>query len=247
MTVQAMTSPAVDVCIHRKLYRGKNGALVEAIANLAFRAEGGKLTALIGPSGCGKTTTLRIIAGLDQDYDGEVAMPEGRRIGFVFQEPRLLAWKTVEQNICLAMAAAGLADKDLSDLYAALGLEGIQSRYPSELSLGLARRVAIARALAIEPDLLILDEPSASLDETTAAKMRQLLQSIVTGWRPTALLVTHNIREALMLADQLVLLAPSPGRVIGSVSLDTPQAERDTAFIEATRMNLMEEYPQTIA
>lgn len=243
------TSPAsiaLDVAITGKVFLGRDGAPVRAIENISFRAEDRSVTALIGPSGCGKTTTLRIIAGLELDFDGHIAIAGNASVGFVFQEPRLLPWKTLDQNVRLPLTGAA-AKADFSDLYTDLGLTGLENRYPAELSLGLARRASIARALAIRPDVLILDEPSASLDETTAARMRQVITTLIDQRKVTTLLVTHNIREALGLADRLVLLAPRPGRVIGEVAISLPREVRTHAFIEDLRTDLIGRFPQTVA
>ncbi|WP_099556080.1 ABC transporter ATP-binding protein [Hartmannibacter diazotrophicus] len=216
-----------------------------AVQGLSLALQPGSFTALIGPSGCGKTTTLRILAGLDHAYKGEVHLPADTRIGYVFQEPRLLPWRTVDQNVRLVLPTPDANDP--ASLYAALGISDMTQRFPTELSLGLARRVSIARALVIDPNLLLLDEPSTSLDETTAQKLRALILEVWLGRRTTTLLVTHNIREAIQLADRLVLLSRRPSHVLAEIALDTPHQERGEDFIEAKRQELMVRFPETIA
>jgi ABC-type nitrate/sulfonate/bicarbonate transport system ATPase subunit len=130
----------------------------------------GNCAALVGPTGCGKITLLRIVAGLDRDFDGIVAIPAHGTLAMVFQEPRLLPWRTVEQNVRLA--APRVTDAGLELLFHTLGLEAHRAHYPGELSLGLARRVALARAFAAKPDLLLLDEPFVSLDDALAARLQ---------------------------------------------------------------------------
>src|SRR6202012_2757992 len=147
---------------------------IEVIRGLALRLRSGSFGALMGPSGCGKTTLLRIAAGLDSDFAGKRCVPQSQRLGIVFQEPRLLPWRTVEENIRLVVPSAG-APTDLGPLVSTLGLASHMSHYPGELSLGLARRVAIARAFAMRPTLLLLDEPFVSLDEATAIRLRGAL------------------------------------------------------------------------
>jgi len=203
------------------------------------------MTVLMGPSGCGKTTLMRIVAGLDDRYVGEVGIPEGTRLGFMFQEPRLLPWRTVRQNI--QIVAPGISSSDLDQLVTSVGIADMLPRYPQELSLGLARRVALARAFATKPDLLLLDEPFVSLDERTADRLRRLLLKVWSARPTTALLVTHNAREAILLADQLVLLAPRPTHVVADVPITVPQSERDGAVVEKIYADLLERFPANFA
>nr|WP_210272748.1 ATP-binding cassette domain-containing protein [Chthonobacter rhizosphaerae] len=231
--------------IRKKIYQGAEGGTVEAVRDLDIVAPDGSLTALIGPSGCGKTTSLRILARLDTDFEGTIGLPPGARIGFVFQEPRLLPWRTVDQNVRLVLE--GDKQPDLKTLFADLGLEEMGSRFPTELSLGLARRVSLARALAIEPDVLLLDEPFTSLDETTAQRLRHLVLTVWRRYRPTTLMVTHNVREAIQLAERIILLAPRPSRVVAEIVLDTPHDQRDEAYVEAKRTELVGRYPGLVA
>ena len=156
----------LEVSIAKKALRSAAGENRVVLRDVAFGLKAGEVGAVLGPSGCGKTTLLRIIAGLDRDFTGEVRLPSPHKIGMVFQEPRLLPWRTVRQNLELAGAAPGPA---LDDIVAALGLARHLDHFPGELSLGLARRAAIARAFAILPDLLLLDEPFVSLDAALAA------------------------------------------------------------------------------
>jgi ABC-type nitrate/sulfonate/bicarbonate transport system ATPase subunit len=183
--------------------------------------ESGTVAALVGPSGCGKTTLLRIVAGLDHDFEGSVTLPAYGTLGMVFQEPRLLPWRTVEQNVRLAAPQA--SDGELAMLFATLGLTTHRNHYPGELSLGLARRVALARAFAVKPDLLLLDEPFVSLDNALAARLREELAELVKRRPVTTLLVTHNVEEAIDLADRLYLLSASPARVLAEVPIAKPR------------------------
>jgi NitT/TauT family transport system ATP-binding protein len=232
------TSPAgvrdrLDVSIKQKSYRSASGGQLQVLGELAFSLAHGEVGALVGPSGCGKTTLLRIIAGLDRDYEGRVTLPAHGTLGMVFQEPRLLPWRTVEQNVRLAAPHA--TDAVLETLFQALGLGAHRDHYPGELSLGLARRVALARAFAVGPDLLLLDEPFVSLDDALAARLRDELAELV-GRRPvTTLLVTHNIEEAIGLADRLLLLSASPARVVAEVPVARPRAARTAEELAALR------------
>jgi ABC-type nitrate/sulfonate/bicarbonate transport system ATPase subunit len=172
-----------------------------------------EIVAVVGPSGCGKTTLLRIAGGLDSDFVGERQWfgSGPPRIGQVFQEPRLLPWRTVRQNILLAQHDAKPAVAD--ELLESLDLAAFRDAYPGRLSLGMARRVAIARAFAIEPELVLLDEPFVSLDPAMAERSREVL---LKAWhaRPTAgLLVTHDHDEAAALADRILALGCRPARI----------------------------------
>jgi NitT/TauT family transport system ATP-binding protein len=214
----------LEVHIARKSYRTGSGGRRDVLGPISIAAANGEIAALIGPSGCGKTTLLRIIAGLDKDFEGTVELPAQARLGVVFQEPRLLPWRTVEDNVVLAAPHASQAS--LSALFAALGLAEHQRHYPGELSLGLARRVALARALAVEPDLLLLDEPFVSLDDEMATRLRTGLAELV-GRRPvTTLLISHDIDEVVGLADRVFLLSASPARLLAEVPIPIPRGRR---------------------
>ncbi|HEY7662981.1 MAG TPA: ABC transporter ATP-binding protein [Xanthobacteraceae bacterium] len=232
------TSPAgvrnrLDVEIKQKSFRAASGARLEVLGELAFSLAGGAVAALVGPSGCGKTTLLRIIAGLDPDFDGSVALPAHGTLGMVFQEPRLLPWRTVEQNVRLAAPQA--SDASVDALFRTLGLAAHRDHYPGELSLGLARRVALARAFAVEPDLLLLDEPFVSLDAALAGRLRDELAELVSRRPVTTLLVTHDVDEAIGLADRLLLLSASPARVLAEVPVARPRAARSAEELAAVR------------
>jgi ABC-type nitrate/sulfonate/bicarbonate transport system ATPase subunit len=215
----------LELRIDAKSYRSADGTAVEVVRGLNLRLETGSFGALIGPSGCGKTTILKIAAGLDADFRGERRTPGSGRLGMVFQEPRLLAWRTVEQNIRLALPSerAGI---DLTELVEILGLGAHLTRYPGELSLGLARRVAVARAFAVDPDFLLLDEPFVSLDEATADRLRNELLALTTRTEVTTLFVTHDLSEAVQLADRLFFLSDRPTRIILEKELPPPRSTR---------------------
>jgi len=241
-TQHAGATSRFKIRIEEKTHVGADGSELTAIRDFTLELKPESMTVLMGPSGCGKTTLLRIIAHLDDRFIGEVQFPTDARIGFMFQEPRLLPWRTVRQNIEL-VAAPGFSEEDLERLANSVGIADMLSRYPLELSLGLARRVALARAFATKPDLLLLDEPFVSLDEKTADRLRRLLLEVWSARPTTALLVTHNAREAILLADQLVLLAPRPTHVVAVEAIDVPQGKRDPKLIEAIHTDLLKRFP----
>ncbi len=233
--------------IARKLYRRPGREPVEAVRDLAFAVQEGETLCLIGPSGAGKTTTLRVLIGIDRDFEGCIwPDPRSLRIGTVFQEPRLLLWRSVEDNVRLALPRAERR-RSLDALFSDLGLAAWRNRFPGELSGGMQRRVALARALAIEPILLVLDEPFVSLDDHAAAALRQVVRDVVEARRLSVMLVTHNVREALGLCDRLLLLSARPATLIGEVELLEPRPERTPLWIESRRSELAARYPETVA
>ncbi|KQP25123.1 ABC transporter ATP-binding protein [Methylobacterium sp. Leaf469] len=238
---------ALTVDIRSKIYGAGGPEPVEAVRDLGFSLHAREITCLIGPSGAGKTTTLRILLGLDTAYDGSVTPdPETAGIAMVFQEPRLLPWRTVEQNVRLALPRTARG-RDLDALFESLGLTPWRRRYPGALSLGMARRVALARALAQSPRILVLDEPFVSLDDASAAALRGLVVDSVTGTGMGVLMVTHNVAEAIAIADRLVLVSARPARRVATVALDRPREARDRPWADATRADLAGRYPGIIA
>lgn len=234
----------VHIHIRHKAYKTAHAA---AIRDLRLELAGGEFVCLVGPSGCGKTTLLNIVAGLDQDYQGHVDIHHRHgpkpAIGYVFQNPRLLPWRTLRENIELALPSGSRADID--ELLRILDLEKAQQVYPQRLSLGMSRRAAIARAFAVEADLLLMDEPFVSLDPPTARRVRQLLVDVWTARPHTVLFVTHDLREAITLADRLVFLTSQPSRVIAEVAVDIPRQERmQETVVEAFRQRLMSQWPE---
>ncbi|GJD97368.1 ABC transporter ATP-binding protein [Methylobacterium iners] len=240
-------APVLSVAIRRKVYGAGGSEPVEAVHDLAFSLNRAEITCLIGPSGAGKTTTLRILLGLDPDYDGSVTPdPAQAGISMVFQEPRLLPWRTVEQNVRLALPRPERG-RDLDALFASLGLTPWRGRFPGALSLGMARRVALARALALQPRILVLDEPFVSLDDAAAAALRAIVVETVERAGVSVLMVTHNVAEAIEIADRLILLSPRPASLTATVPLALPRGQRDRAWADATRRDLAIRYPGVIA
>jgi ABC-type nitrate/sulfonate/bicarbonate transport system ATPase subunit len=223
----------LEVHIRRKSYRNAAGGDLHVLGDVALDVASGEVAALIGPSGCGKTTLLRIIVGLDADFDGTVRLPARGRLGVVFQEPRLLPWRTAEENVRLAAPLA--SDAALDILFGTLGLAAHRRHYPGELSLGLARRVALARAFAVEPELLVLDEPFVSLDSELATRLRAELAELVSRRPVTTLLVSHDIDEVIGLADRVFLLSGNPARVLAVMPIQNPRSARTAAEIASIR------------
>src|ERR1700719_272173 len=219
----------LELRIDAKTFVSAEGTPVEIVRGLNLRLEAGGFGAMIGPSGCGKTTILHIAAGLDPNFTGERRVP-GARLGIVFQEPRLLPWRTVAENIRIVLPAHESLD-DLADLIETLGLGSHLAHFPGELSLGLARRVAIARAFAVRPDFLLLDEPFVSLDEAVATRLRDELVALTTRSKITTLFVTHDLAEAVQLADRLFFLSDRPTHIILEKALPPPRGARSQGMI----------------
>lgn len=233
-------SIALNVNIKERIFINKDGAFLHAIGELKFSLKPSSFTVIVGPSGCGKTTTLRMILGLDQAYKGSITVKSETSTGTnaqgtiaaVFQEPRLLPWRTVEQNVRLALPEPQ-KNSSIEALFDTLGLQEVRRFYPNQLSLGLARRAAIARAFAVEPSLLILDEPFVSLDEPTADRLRTLLLQVWQARPTTALMVTHNVREAAELADNILVFSQRPTRVVKSIAIEKSREQRDAAYLQS--------------
>jgi len=226
----------LDVDISGKAFTNAAGKRSEVLRNIAFSLVQGEVAVFLGPSGCGKTTLVRILTGLDRDYQGRLSHPSPLRIGMVFQEPRLLPWRSVEDNVRLAAPDVDAAR--LSSLFEVLELSAHRAHFPGELSLGLARRVALARALAIEPDFLVLDEPLVSLDAALAARLRAQIATLLDGRPIMTMLVTHSLEDAVRLGDRVFLLSARPASILHVIPIAKPRSARSDADNRETRHDL---------
>lgn len=227
----------------------------EALANISLDFQRGEIVALVGGSGCGKSTLLRLVAGLDRPTGGEVAI-DGEpvtaphpAIGIVFQEPRLLPWLTNAENVGFGLADRPKKERDarVTEALARVRLSEAGPRWPKELSGGQAQRIAIARALVPRPSVLLLDEPFSALDTFTRARLHEHLLDLWQADRPTLVLVTHDLDEALTLADRIVVMRPSPGRIAArfAIRLDRPR-QRGTPAFETERRLIAEALEATL-
>lgn len=215
-------------CNHiRKIYQSSAGPVL-ALDNVNVEIPANQFTAIVGPSGCGKSTLLHLIAGLDTDYEGEVHWHiANRRVGYLFQQPRLLPWMTVRQNVAFVLDAQNQNRDEVESVanrYLHLvGLQGFERSFPSQLSGGMQQRVAMARALAVEPEVILMDEPFGSLDELTARRLRTEMLRLYQENPRTVLFITHNVTEAAFLADRVLVMCKRPGHIITEIPVDLPR------------------------
>jgi NitT/TauT family transport system ATP-binding protein len=216
-----------------KVFRSAGGEQVEAVRNVSFDIESGEFVCLIGPSGCGKSTILNLIAGLDRPTEGEVLL-EGRPVGkagpdraVLFQDPALFPWMTVLRNIEFALKLIGVPRDDRTDRamhwIQKVHLKRFAGARPHELSGGMRQRAALARALACDPEVLLADEPFAALDAQTREILQHELQRVWEETKKTLVFVTHNVREAVFLADRVLLMSAPPGRMMVEQRIIAPR------------------------
>jgi NitT/TauT family transport system ATP-binding protein len=234
----------------RLIIAQKSFGAASVLEDVELAARPGELVAIVGPSGAGKSTLLNILSGLDRAFDGRLEWEVGTtgRIGYVFQEPRLMPWMSLRRNIELVLEDPAEARDRVDHLLHRVGLADRADAYPGQLSGGMQRRVALARGMAVQPDLLLLDEPFASLDEPTAESLRGLLLDLWREQRNALVLVTHNLREALALADRVLFLSRGPARVVLNETLapsrfDT-EVVRDAAGLER---DLLQRHPEILS
>jgi ABC-type nitrate/sulfonate/bicarbonate transport system ATPase subunit len=217
---------------------------LQVLSDIDFTIEKGEFAAIVGPSGCGKSTVLRMIAGLETATEGRVlangqpiGKPDPRRV-LIFQEHALYPWRTVEDNVGFGLEIAGVPAKErrerVDEVLDKVGLSGFQKYFPAQLSGGMKQRASIARALVMNPEVLLLDEPYGALDAITRLTMQNELIKLWRGSGKTVLLITHDIDEAVYLADTIYVMSPRPGRFITKVQTDMPRPRNrnSTEFVK---------------
>ena len=215
--------------IGRTFQAGRETTVAVRGINLSF--ERGSFTTMVGRSGCGKSTLLHIAAGLDTEYEGSFARePTTATLACLFQQPRLLVWQSARNNVAFVLEARGVAKREArrraDEMLDLVGLSAAADKFPAQLSGGMQQRVSLARALAVDPDLLLMDEPFSALDELTAARSREELVALCAQKERTVLFVSHNIQEACYLAERVVVLSAHPGTVVADVAVEVPRPRR---------------------
>ena len=218
---------------------------VEALVDISIEVNDEEFICILGPSGCGKTTLLRIIAGLDHPtsgvvrIDGSVIDRPNRKLGMIFQDYSLYPWRTVNENIAFGLELQGVVEEQRTAIvrkYLALtGLSEFGTSYPYELSGGMRQRIAVVRALAVEPAVLLMDEPFGALDAQTRNKLQHELLDIWGKTKKTILFVTHSVDEAVYLADRIIVLTPRPGQICETFSIVQPRP-RDRTSVEFAKV-----------
>jgi len=236
---------AIDVCM--EYFQERTGSRLSAIDCLNLTIEDGSFVSIVGPSGCGKTTFLKIVDGLLEASSGELLLDgkpikgPGRERAVVFQDASLFPWFTVERNVAYGLECQGVPANDARQrvrrFINMVGLQSFERHFPYELSGGMQQRVNLARALAVDPELLLMDEPFAALDAQTREVMQEELLNIWSQSRKTVLFITHAINEAIYLSDRVIVMGPRPGRVIADITVDIPRPrqlsiKRTPKFIE---------------
>ena len=245
----------LNVAIKNKCYANNQQAV---LAQLDFTVKPGEFVAIVGPSGCGKSTLLNMISGLENCSGQHISYNENtsqvgvasnkalHQLGYIFQQPRLMPWLTVRENIELILQPDQF-DK-IDDLLAQVGLANEGEYFPSQLSGGMQRRVSIARAFAINPQLLLLDEPFNSLDAPTASRLRQLLIDLCNQRGTTVVFVTHDLQEAVYLADRIIFMSDSPSTIVHQSIIDLPRPRKESGVSELKwQAQLLLRYPQLLA
>ena len=243
--------PAIEIDHVGQVFRTNDDKSKVALRDVSFDIERGTLLSVVGPSGCGKSTLLNLISGLLSPTSGSVRV-NGEKVtqirhdvGYMPSQNSLLPWRTVENNVALSLELAGISKKERLDrareMIAAVGLAGNEQAYPHQLSAGMQQRVAIARTFAARSDIILMDEPFSALDAQTRVQVQDLFLDIWEQRKPTVVLITHDVSEAVALADRVVVFSKAPGTVlwVKDVTLPRPRSVEDLMFNNSEFQNYM--------
>lgn len=230
--------PAIKIKNVTKYYQGDDGEPTKALDDISLEIKDGEFVCIVGPSGCGKSTLLEIVAGLLEHTSGDVLLDDepvngtSREIGVVFQDPSLYPWRTIRKNIAFGMGISKVPKEEqeqrLAHYIELMGLKGFENKYPSQLSGGMKQRAGIARALAMNPKVILMDEPFSAVDHLTRCTLQEELIRIRQEEKKTVLFVTHDINEAVYLADRVILLSPRPSNVQEEYIIKAPYPRKRT-------------------
>lgn len=232
---------SLKIRVDRKVFPASGTREAQPVLkDIAVAIEPRSFVVITGPSGGGKTTLLNIIAGLDHDYEGEIVLgAQDTKVGYIFQSPRLLPWRTVYENIALALPDGDARHAYIEDMLRQVGLEGFSSQYPERLSLGMQRRAALARGFITEPDVLLMDEPFVSLDDPTAQGLREVLIALWNRRPTTVIFITHDRSEAVMLGTRILRMSGANATIVQDETVrlsPSERTDRDKVLAEKTRI-----------
>jgi NitT/TauT family transport system ATP-binding protein len=250
----------IEIANLDKVYHSQaHSSGLRALERVTFSVADKEFVCILGPSGCGKSTILNILSGLDNAFQGDIRVDghtlngggHGVRMAYVFQEPRLLPWLTVADNLRFALECEGIPRSEwegqIARYLGLVGLIGFEQSYPHQLSGGMQQRASIARSFAVEPDVLLMDEPFSGLDEITARRLRKELLTIWNATHKTILFVTHNCFEATFLADRMLLMTARPGRIYDEVVVELPRPrDYDDPHLFAVSAGIVRTFLKTI-
>jgi NitT/TauT family transport system ATP-binding protein len=237
----AKADGTIRVSVKRKMFPAVGDREPQLVLrDVEFEVAPRSFLVITGPSGCGKSTLLNIIAGLDTDYEGAIDLgPAKDKMTFIFQTPRLLPWRTLYENIALVLPKGDPRHAEIPAMLERVGLGQAVNAYPEMLSLGMQRRAALARGFILEPEILLMDEPFVSLDDPTAASLRELLMELWHGHPTTVIFVTHDRSEAIQLGTRILRLAPGKASVVQDAVVnltDTQRRDRTAVLAEQNRI-----------
>ncbi len=245
-------TPDINININSKTFRGNKNLKYTAIKDMNLSIPKGQFCSIIGPSGCGKTTLLNLISGLDKEFEGNIVFDikkniKAINIAYMFQTPRLIPWLTVVENVEVVLSKEQKIKNRAAKILEIMGLKNFLNYYPGQLSGGMQKRVALARSYSSEPELFLLDEPFVSLDNLMANKLRDMLLKLWVNEPTTIIFVTHDLREAIYLADRIIFLSKAPTKILLDIRVDISRPRNiEEKRIESFRKRILNKNPHVL-